>query len=713
MKKIPIIFLIVISFISNFAWISSLSILTSGDWLYQQPATLKELVALPSIWFTTSIGGINIAGSFYPFELMFGLLAKLGFSFGLIERVVFMWPVLIALPVFSYILIKKNVNNTLAAVIGSLIYSYNTYFSEIKTGQLTLLMAYGLAPLVFLFYQKALEKKEIKYVLLAAIFGFIVSFYEFRIFYILCIVLFLYFIYHVLFVEKIKTVGKVIKVCLIAGVTVLIDLLLNLYWLLPLEKVGALSTNAIFSRSLFGNEFLNINYAITLFHPFWTGYLPSAFIVQNIPSYFWLIPIFAFLGLYLNRKNKNVLFFGIITLLGIFLTKQVAIPFTGVYGWLFAHFPGFNAFREASKFYFLVVFGYSVLIAGFVDWVWKNWGTGKLRILGKYILVFVIAVIFLWNVKPFITGEIGTLFVPREIPADYLVVNNFILKQNDYFRTLWLPTNSRWLVYTNDRPEVSMADVLQANWQGYKQYSQITAKEMVNFLHYQYASDLLDMSSIKYVIIPLQDKINADDFFVYYGEPRQYYINDLNQIKYLHKINVGTKNIVVYENENYKPHIYTTSNQESINKEQDYQTVDFKFINPTEYKIRLTNISKPVYLNFSESYHPDWKIRVGHFKWLDALTKKNYFLPDKFHLENDAGLNSFYIDSSQVCKVENGCVRNKGGSYDINLTLYFMPQSYLYLGLIISGGTLIIVLGYLLFIFSSWAGSRFSRGKHV
>ncbi len=144
-------------------------------------------------------------------------------------------------------------------------------------------------------------------------------------------------------------------------------------------------------------------------------------------------------------------------------------------------------------------------------------------------------------------------------------INNFILKQNDYFRTLWLPTNSRWLVYTNDRPEVSMADVLQANWQGYKQYSQITAKEMVNFLHYQYASDLLDMSSIKYVIIPLQDKINADDFFVYYGEPRQYYINDLNQIKYLHKINVGTKNIVVYKNENYKPLLY--NQQSRINKQ--------------------------------------------------------------------------------------------------------------------------------------------------
>jgi hypothetical protein len=54
--------------------------------------------------------------------------------------------------------------------------------------------------------------------------------------------------------------------------------------------------------------------------------------------------------------------------------------------------------------------------------------------------------------------------------------------------------------------------------------------------------------------------------------------------------------------------------------------------------------------------------------------------------------------------VTNGCKKNPDGSYDINLTLYFKPQSYFYLGLIISGTTLIGCLGYLLYAW--WVGRK-------
>jgi hypothetical protein len=485
-------------------------------------------------------------------------------------------------------------------------------------------------------------------------------------------------------------------------------MLLNTYWLLPLGKTGALSSNAIFNRSLFGDEFLNINYAVTLFHPFWTGSKTAIFVVQNIPAYFWLIPIFAFLGLMLNKRNKVILFFGLIALLGIFLTKQVGHPFIDIYQWLYKYFPGFNAFREASKFYFIIALGYSVLIAAFIDWLWINWKKTKWQIFGKYTLIIVIAAVFLWNTKPFITGEIATLFVPRQIPADYLVVNNFLLKQDDYFRTLWIPTTSRWAVYTNSHPEVNTVDMINGAWNNFiknKGSDKITEAELAkDVLTFPKAKNLLNINSIKYVVVPVEDKANDDDFFVYYGKSRQYYISELNKISYLHKINVGTKDIVVYENENYKPHIYITNNQESINKDQKYEGVNYKFINPTEYKISLKNISNPVYINFSESYHPSWKLYLGDFKWYNVLLNKQKSINNKNHFHNDAGLNSYLIDPRMVCLSHEalvkgdkvGCVRNKDGSYDIDMTLYFAPQSYMYLGLIISGGTLVVVLGCLM-----------------
>jgi len=726
-ERFLIIAIVLIALVANQRWITNFSILTHGDWYYQNLETLRQFLTFPHVWNMNSLGFIEFSISFYPFNFLSGLLAQQGFSYGIIERLVFMWPIIMALPVFSYLLIKKNINNSLAAFVGSLVYSYNTYFSVIKTGQLTLLMAYAFAPLVFLLFQKALEKKSFQYALFTGLFGFVVSFYEFRIFYVLCFILFAYFLYYLLFIEKVRNLSSVIKICFFAGIPVLIDLLLNLYWLLPLGKTGALSSNVVFDRSLFGNEFLNINYAMTLFHPFWTGTRTAIFTVQNIPVYFWLIPLFAFLGLILNKKNKQILFFGLIALLGIFLTKQVGHPFMDVYLWLYTHFPGFNAFREASKFYFLIALGYSVLIAGFIDWLWKNWKNTKWQILGKYALAIVIAAIFLWNTKPFITGEIATLFIPREMSADYLVVNNFLLKQNDYFRTLWIPVSSRWAVYTNIHPAINVVDMINGTWSGFiksKRNDKITEAELTkDVLTFPKANNLLDMTSIKYVIVPVEDKANDDDFFVSYGKSRQYYISELNKISYLHKIDIETKEIAVYENENFKPHIYLTSEKETIQKDVRVKSKDirYEFVNPTEYKISLTNIAGPTYLNFSEVYHPSWKIFLGDFKWYNVLLNKQESISDKNHFQNDASLNSYVIDPSAVCndnvvlRLRSGlnnsksCIKNPDGSYDIDMTLYFAPQSYTYLGLIVSGGTLIVVVGYL--FFALWRTNYVKRKK--
>jgi hypothetical protein len=137
-----------------------------------------------------------------------------------------------------------------------------------------------------------------------------------------------------------------------------------------------------------------------------------------------------------------------------------------------------------------------------------------------------------------------------------------------------------------------------------------------------------------------------------------------------------------------------TKELETIYKNLSFTAIDWQSKNPTEYTLKLNNISQPVFLNFSEAYHPDWKLHLGNFNWFTILFNKNYFLPDSNHFKNDATLNSFYLDPAQICS-GNKCERNSDGSYNLELTLYFKPQSYFYLGLIISGVTLFGCLGYL------------------
>jgi len=60
--------------------------------------------------------------------------------------------------------------------------------------------------------------------------------------------------------------------------------------------------------------------------------------------------------------------------------------------------------------------------------------------------------------------------------------------------------------------------------------------------------------------------------------------------------------------------------------------------------------------------------------------------------------NSWNINPTELCGTPAGealCVRNADGSYDLELVVEFWPQRLFYIGLFISGATLLGCLGYL------------------
>ncbi|HUD09799.1 MAG TPA: hypothetical protein VMR77_03285 [Patescibacteria group bacterium] len=696
-----ILSLAIIALLTYSRWFS-FNIFTNGDWLFIFSNSLAKSSYIYSWFSLADLGSVNIILWRFIFSLSESFIANLGYSLNVSEKILFFWPTIIFANLFGYLLFKKILKSNIASFIATIVFNYNTYYLVIGSG----FLIYAATPwllLSLLIFMKALEAEKKYLFVFSGLTLFVAGSYDFRIAYMGVLLLFAYSLYQIFFIEKLKPSVKALKNLFRSFITFLIFGLLNVYWILPMLKLGSLTSNIILGRGLFGSQFLNVLYAITLFHPFWTGTKSAWFTIEPIAVYFWLIPIFAFLGLWLNRQNKYVLFFGIIALVGIFLTKQEADPFPGIYPWLYTHLIGFNAFREASKFYFLIALGYAVLVGGFISYIFENFK--NVRIYFKYALVIFIAGLFLWNIKPFLTGEIGGIFVPRIIPSDYLIVKNFVLKDKEYYRTFWIPSMSTWSIYTTDHPLINMTLALSeySYWSNsFRSTSASTytpAELMTMALKLKNSGNVLDISSVKYVFVPTRDIANDEDFFVFYGKSRQYYIDQLNKLVYLKKINIGTKDVVVYENKNYKPHIYTTVEKETISRNVGYKTINYEFINPTEYTFSVKNASSPFYLNFSEGYNPQWNLRVGSFSWIEVLVKGNYFIDDKYHLQNDANLNSYYINPNTICKIQS-CKINKDGSYDISGTLYFKPQSYAYLGLVISGGVLISVLCFLLVVFS-------------
>lgn len=712
-KKYKYLFLLIlISLVINFRWLS-FDIFAYSDYSFRFSDTLKEAFGF-SMWNSYGIGDTNLMAwrLLGPENIIYSVFSLWGFDSNIADKFLLFWPLVILSAVASYCLVRKITKSNVGGIIGSFVFCFNTYFlASDNAGHLLLPIAFTFAAFSLLCFIKLLDDKKSYLIVLTALSLFVTASFDLRSLYIILAVLFLYALYFLFFIDGHFNWEKISKNILSISLPVIIFLLLSVFWILATFKMGALIENSKLNRSLFGNSFFDITKSITLFHPFWFNGKIDWFVVQQIPFYFWFIPIIAFLGLILNRKNKNVLFFGLVSLLGIFLSKQIGEPLGFVYQWLFENFPGFNAFREATKFYFLIALGYSVLIGAFVAWLWENWNKQKWKIYAKYFLTFLIYFIFLWNTKPIITGEIGSMFVPRNLPQDYLILKDFILNQNYFFRTFWVPRDSRWGIYVNNNPKISNVGIIQDSWSNFinlenKEKKLSRQEQILDIYSKNFSNNLFDATSVKYVIVTTQDISNDGDLFIYYGgkenpKIREWYISKLDKIDWLKKIDIGTKDLVVYENENYRPHIYVTKEKETIYWEVPYEKVEFEQKNPTQYKISLKNLSLPVYLNFSESFHPDWKLRAGDFNWLRAIMEKNYFLPDDFHAKNNANLNSFKIDPEFIKQNYPGSyTENPDGSINLDLTLYFKPQSYFYLGLIISSATLVGCLGYLAYDFS-------------
>lgn len=649
-------------------WFFSNDIFGWGDWGFLYSDTVKEWFSLPRSWMGAGLGYVDIGLSTYlPVRLFYGILAHF-LEFNYFDKIVFLFPSVIIPCIGSFLLVKNITKNNIAAIVGSFVYMYNTYILLLNTGHFTLSVAFGIGIFVFLLYQKTLESNKYFWATLTGLTAFLEFSYEARAFYLTAWILLLYFIYSV-FVQRKFQIREIASDLLLSIVPAIMVILLSSFWLIGLF-INLSSFNGIVAgRQLYGEGHFQIQRAITMFHPFWTG---SHRLIWGDPQkiwwWFWLIPFIAFAGYWLNKKNKQVVFWALISLLGIFLTKFTSQPFTGVYLWLYQHLPGFNAFRESSKFNYFIDLGYAVLIGGFISFVVKS----NITKWFKGVLIIGVSSLFLINSIPVFTGELARLLTPRHIPNDYLVLKKYIQKQPEFFRTLYFPRYSRWGYWDSNHPSMGVLELIVSDWKNLNNYKKIGLEysdfdELAEIFKKKFSSELIDKSSIKYIVVPLLDLEN-EEMFIYYSDiSRQKVIDFLDKQHFLRKIDIGTKELIVYENDNYYPRIYLDSGTD----------VNISRISPSQFDLIFYGRGKDNKLFFSEAYNPGWKIRLGSFSWWKSLFDRNYYLNDSVHTKNEFGLNQFLISEIDIGQ---------------KASIYFAPQAWINLGSIVSLSTLSLSL---------------------
>jgi len=692
-----ILVLILIQSIVFYRWIFYNNIFTFGD-IGIYPKIVQKELFLNSLFIYTSnfgLGSVNVTASSNPFLFLYGLLGYIGIDPVWSQKIMLFYPIIFGVIFSSYFFVYFLTKSKLASFVSSLFYSFNIYFLITLTGALYLSLGYAFAPLVLLFFLKIIESPRKSNKFLFTIFSVLLGFLEFRIFFIVAFIMFVYLLLYV-YIEKI-TFRKTLDLLTHFIYPAIFFVLANIFWTLPLIKINLIASNELFDRPLFGESFFNIINSLVVFHPWWTWDIPTIFQLQIASPYLFGVLIFSAFVLFfikskrnLAEKQRDLFIFFIIFLIGVFLTKQSAIPIEGLYHWLYKNVPGFNAFREPSKFFLISSVGMSVILSFVVT---------RLRNKKKILVLFLMSLflIIFANAYTMFSGKIETMFIPRNIPDEYNELNSFILSNTDYSRILWFPHINRFGINTNNHPAISMLLNIDTV---YEEFSKDSGKKFEDHLFKPFDDevfeDLISRQSIQYVIIP--SNLVWDEVDSPWKNPENY-IDKFNSSKYLKKIDMPfleEKNIFIYENENFRPHIYKTKEKETIDRDIFYKNIEHISKNPTEYEIVLKNISDPLWINFSESYHPDWKLRIGDFHWWKVFWEGDeYFLSDEFHEENNAKLNSFYLNPKVICK-EYKCLKNEDGSVNINMTLYFKLQSYFYLGLIVSITTLIGCVGYLM-----------------
>lgn len=717
-------FLIILLSYIHGNWIFSLDILADGDFFYIPIQALKTIRAdYFSTWlsdFEFWRAPIDLSQAFV-WALPWYFAKFFNWDFAIWERISYFLPILFfsvcgTYKLFNYLFKEEN----LSAYLSIFIYLFNTYVLVLQTWHITLACAYAIFPLAFYYFCKGVGGESKRDISLSAFIFVLLGFYETRMLFVSWIIL---LIYVIIFYKKISIWNLIIFWGILLG--------LNIFRLIPLKYIGLDSQNVLW-RSLFGVWYRTVENALTIHHSWW--HLDWVKVFEAVHSQ-WFLFVFPAILLILEIvkrkelfKNKYFLFSIIVLILGVFLWKSANPPFGDIYLWMYENIPFFNAFREPTKFYLLLALWYSLSL-GYAVWLVKNIHIKKLISLSVLSVCWLnLLVHYLYNPQ---------LLKTKNIPLWYEELNRIINEDSFYSRVLWLPRYSNRGTYSFIHPllnginEWAIEKVYKNSrdveiFQWYDFY-----KRIKTFFESTMVSEYLKVMNAKYIVL---DRNMIKDYWLM-QDPEIFdkYYQLLGSLTWYSEVWLsGTNDLKLFKRDSsVYPHILWRNN------------LTFFSEGHTQYNI-ITTLYKDQSLYFMESYHPWWKLFLNKYHKVACENVKGYkgkvinnelfeqqsighinddWLVEKYEViecEMRKGLNIIWwfkkiistplFDQShkRVYSYANGRTldadyikknftkeyykENPDGSIDVNLTLYFKPQSYFYVGLWVSGVTLLILL---------------------
>lgn len=381
-KKLAIVLsvsIISIVFDIYHAWFHP-SVISAGDLTYQSVAVLKTY---PISFFAWNWGqGNGLGGPFWQFLptyfqaysvpiLLFQFLALTNNS---IERIIYFFPFLTICFLSPLLFYRTFIDKGKYALLASFIYLANTYILMLAAGgQVFIMLSYAWLPITLWYLGIVLTRKlKNNYIMikdcivLTSILG-VQILLDVRIAYIAFIIEIIFYGTYMLFTTDKR---NILYASMIIFLSTIFAVLLNGFWTIPVlfireNYLGLLGSAYSSTDAVKYFSFADLPHTLGLLHPNWPENIFGK--VSFMQPQYLLLPILAFGSLLFvgsEKKEKKLILvvFIILGLLGSFLAKGANDPLGNVYLWLFTHVPGFQMYRDPTKWYLLTSVSYAILI---------------------------------------------------------------------------------------------------------------------------------------------------------------------------------------------------------------------------------------------------------------------------------------------------------------------------------------------------------------
>lgn len=587
-----------------------------------------------------------------PYFLIFEPFYKLGVSSVILEGVTFLILILIGM-LSVYFLLKKIVAEEikqdwklLVPFLGAVFYFLNPFsVTQIwGRGLAYQSFAFALIPLFLLFFIQALQKKNLVFVLIAAV----VSFFLATAYGSPSVVITSWspvVIYLIFYLYKKRDEFKSVIFAILAFTFLLVVWsFINIFWIYPMMKgskefLSQISTtqDSIVSLKMLSPDIHLFNVIRLIHKTYYDGTYGQIFNNFLLVLISWLLPIFLLFSISTFRKVKHFSFFSILLFIAIVICIGANFPTGWLLVWLFEKIPVLQALRNPyEKFGINLVIAFAPFFAiGLLVFSEKFavfFLIPKLKQVLTLFFTFLTCVVLVWPMwKGSFAGGIKTNFWVG-IPDYYKTANDWLNTQSGDFNILHLPLlPDEGITYTwvNSYEGVEASEFLFDK-------PSIARNTKINLDYY---SVLLDRfgPKINYNLAFPNWKIDNYDF------------KDIDLLKELAKINV--RYIILHYDTNFlfrgaKSPQETRDyleNQKGIKKiitfgELDIYKVEippnlgliyspdadssYKKINTTSYIVDIKNAKGLVNIYFLQQFHPGWEAYIEGRK---ILSHKEFF----------------------------------------------------------------------------------------